>query len=184
MRFRLTYRGQLRPRKSVKLVDIHEIRSNLHPQVKQLWNIDPLSQFNEGFHRLRTETTLDRAGMKFRPIICRRLALIAHIDVLFLRPQPPGAIIGKGGDIDNRLKTLFDALRVPSASEVEKGKLQIPPGEAEMHCLLEDDSLLTKVAFESDRLLGAHDENDAILILQVTVGRSKALAINDVLASF
>jgi hypothetical protein len=31
-----------------------------------------------------------------------------------LWPQPAGAIISQGGDIDNRLKTLFDSLKVPT----------------------------------------------------------------------
>ncbi|HZM57458.1 MAG TPA: hypothetical protein VFC03_20785 [Acidimicrobiales bacterium] len=49
----------------------------------------------------------------FAPLICTNLRLLAELDILMLRPEVPGRIINHG-DIDNRLKTLFDALRAPS----------------------------------------------------------------------
>ena len=45
---------------------------------------------------------------KYAPLIAMHLA--AELDIVFLRQQAPGKLIGEGGDIDNRLKTLFDAL--------------------------------------------------------------------------
>jgi hypothetical protein len=36
------------------------------------------------------------------------------LKITLLRPEEPGAIILQSGDIDNRLKTLFDALSVPA----------------------------------------------------------------------
>jgi hypothetical protein len=35
------------------------------------------------------------------------------LDILFLRRDNPGNLIASGGDIDNRLKVLFDGLRMP-----------------------------------------------------------------------
>jgi hypothetical protein len=59
-----------------------------------------------------------RNGYNFVPLVTERLLLLCRLDVLFLRPDPPGSLI-KSGDIDNRLKTLFDALRMPeNASEL------------------------------------------------------------------
>ena len=46
-------------------------------------------------------------------------------EIFMLRPEVPGAIITQGGDIDNRLKTLFDALRMPQ-NENELPKDEIP----------------------------------------------------------
>jgi hypothetical protein len=34
--------------------------------------------------------------------------------ITLLRPEAPGNIVTQGGDIDNRLKTLLDALKVPN----------------------------------------------------------------------
>ena len=82
-------------------------------------------------------------------------------------------MIIKSGDIDNRLKTLFDALRVPTkATELPTGS----PGSDDdipMYCLLEDDGLIARVAVETDLLLQptsaqyASDPNDARLIISV-----------------
>jgi hypothetical protein len=45
---------------------------------------------------------------------------------------------------------------------------------------LEDDSLLTKVAFEADRHLAGKKPNDALLVMQVEIKRSRAMAMNDI----
>ena len=86
-----------------------------------------------------------------------------------LRPEPPGSIITQGGDIDNRLKTLFDALKVPKES------LAIPPEdkpkdvETPFFCLLEDDNLITKVSVVTDRLLEKCQSASAVeMLIQVT----------------
>lgn len=184
MRFRLIYSGPLRPRKQINLPDLNRIRKKLHPQLKLLWTLDPLSQIDEGVSKVLYDLEEERAGINFRPIVCKRLALVAHLDVLYLRPQPPGWVIEKGGDIDNRLKTLLDALRLPSIQEIKSGKLDAPEGEDTFYCLLQDDSLITKISFETDRLMSEHDKDAALVILQVTIGKSKAMAFNDILTSF
>jgi hypothetical protein len=44
------------------------------------------------------------------------LNLYAEVSLLLFRQQPRGTLITDGGDIDNRLKTLLDARRVPHGS--------------------------------------------------------------------
>ena len=61
-------------------------------------------------------------GFKFAPLVNKKLELVSELDILFLRPEEPGQIVS-GGDIDNCLKTLFDALRCPS------NKHEIPNNE-------------------------------------------------------
>jgi hypothetical protein len=77
-----------------------------------------------------------RCGFSFVPLITQDEGLACAIDILFLRPEAPGSIITKGGgDIDNRIKTLFDALRIPQeCSEVEG--LSPGPNEVPFFCLL------------------------------------------------
>ena len=49
------------------------------------------------------------------------MALTCGLKILFLRKEGPGKLILQGGDIDNRLKTLLDALKMPSdLSEIVK----------------------------------------------------------------
>ncbi len=57
-----------------------------------------------------------------------------------------------GGDIDNRLKTLFDAMRIPVATEDYIRRIPADD-EKPMYCLLEDDKLITKITVETDQLL-------------------------------
>ena len=79
--------------------------------------------------------------------------MVAELDVHVLWPQKPGAIISSGGDIDNRLKTLLDALKVPSEPTAVPPGSTPQEGEVPFFCLLEDDSLITKLTVDTDRLL-------------------------------
>jgi hypothetical protein len=88
-----------------------------------------------------------------------------------LRRDQPGNVIVSGGDLDNRLKVLFDALRLPqNCDEV----LNVPVGQPDdgpIFVLMEDDRLIVDVKVASDRLLvpridGEHI-NDVRLIIHV-----------------
>jgi hypothetical protein len=155
MHFRLVYEGPLKANGSVR--HKQEIRRYLHGQLSVLWRQPPL----DGYHELLKETPaqgetsiLQKLGAyAFAPLVCKKLRLIAELHIVFLRPEAPGSLITQGGDIDNRLKTLFDALRMPKV-EVELPDDDLPrPGEAPFYCLLEDDNLITAVSVETDRLL-------------------------------
>jgi hypothetical protein len=82
--------------------------------------------------------------------VCSKLQLVARLSIVMLRPEPPGSIITAGSDIDNRLKTLFDALRMPKVtSEIPNGGAP-QPSEDPFFCLLEDDNLIVKVSLDTD----------------------------------
>jgi hypothetical protein len=97
---------------------------------------------------------LNKVGaFTFAPLISERLKISAELDVIFLRPEAPGTLITQSGDIDNRLKTLFDALRMAKIdSEIPNGDFP-KENENPFFCVLEDDSLITKVTVKTDRLL-------------------------------
>ena len=82
--------------------------------------------------------------------------MTCNLDILFLRKEEPGGLILQSGDIDNRIKTLFDALRMPAPGEL------IPPNMSEnpMHCLLESDTLVTGFNVRTDRLLTKPSASD------------------------
>jgi len=109
-------------------------------------------------------------GAQFVPLVTRNHALIAKLDITFLRREEPGDILRDGGDLDNRLKSLFDALRIPhSEQEIDK-KAETP---ARVYCLLEDDSLITRLSIDTQRYLGplleGERETDVALDIRVTV---------------
>jgi hypothetical protein len=175
MKFRLTYEGEIRPRQVAGLSDIHSIRQRLHPQLKRLWEHAPLSDLKEKW--LRDENPADPNGFynrvvsvnnrKYAPLIAKDLG--AELDIVFLRQQAKGQLVGEGGDIDNRLKTLFDALRMPSKAEVQQLGVVVEQDDDPLHCLLKDDALIHRVNVETDRLLKDADPKALMAIIQVTV---------------
>lgn len=71
-----------------------------------------------------------RNGFRFVPLVHSGVNLVCGLDVLFLRRDNPGALIRSGGDIDNRIKVLLDALKMPKDGS-ELGTAI--PGENEIH---------------------------------------------------
>jgi len=95
--------------------------------------------------------------------------LLCAIHILFLRLDEPGAVLSSG-DLDNRLKTIFDALRLPR-DKVEAGGYDPDEDEDPFFCLLEDDSLINHASVEADTLLQPTgevlDRNDSRLVITV-----------------
>jgi hypothetical protein len=90
-------------------------------------------------------------GIHFVPLITHIREARCRLAIRLFRRHPPGEIIARGGDLDNRLKTLFDALRMPhTADELPDG---VPLGPSPFLCLLDDDALITKVSIETFGLL-------------------------------
>ena len=120
-------------------------------------------------------------GFNFVPLVTQELDLTCSIDILFLRPDKPGHVVW-GGDIDNRLKTLLDAMRIPEAGEDYTNRTP-EANEAPFYCLLEDDRLITRVSVETDTLLepvsGTFDASDARLIVKVSL-QSQVIAPHNV----
>jgi hypothetical protein len=181
MEFRLTYSGRLKSRSSATARDKHEIRRKLHPQLRTLWSRDPLVGMGAHLWDPHAPTEEGRislvervGGFAFVPLASRRWFTIAELEVLFLRRQLPGQLIGHGGDIDNRMKTLFDALRLPQAAELPPGETA---GEDEepFYCLLQDDALVTAVSVRTDQLLEPGDPRHVLLVIYVNVKPTRAI---------
>jgi|SRR5438552_6206595 len=82
-----------------------------------------------------------------------------------------GTLGGNSRDIDNRIKVLFDALRLPTIDEIRDFRRE--QHEVPFLCLLEDDSLITELKVTTDRLLippmgsGNHISSDVHLVIHV-----------------
>jgi hypothetical protein len=188
LEFKLTYSGKLLGANSTnsRAAHKHEIRRAFHPQLRRLWMLndglknltDPLQDsvitINAPPPRNRQESLRERfqrGDYKFVPLVTADLSLICGLEILLLRPDPPGALI-RSGDIDNRLKTLFDALRMP-ADQNELAGATPTREETPFYCLLEDDRLISRVSIQTDLLLESLrtdadiDENDCRLLISV-----------------
>ena len=84
---------------------------------------------------------------------------MCHLEIVLKRAADPGQIItsgNDGGDLDNRLKLIFDALRIPLAPNEVPAPLWGNPDDfkngVSYIALLEDDSLISKITIEARRL--------------------------------
>lgn len=184
MRFILTYQGPLPSRGNVD--SRVPIREALHLQLEELWEHQPLSD-HPGFLTVQPEggatSVLRQVGSHvFAPLVCTNLHLMAELDILMLRPETPGRIISNG-DIDNRLKTLFDALRAPNNKQEIGTQARPSSSTSPTFTLLEDDRLISRVSVETDRLLAApqHTSDQVHLIIRVLLRPSRVINDNLVL---
>ena len=176
MEFRLIYEGPLHGQ-GAKSSHKWEIRRALHPQLQRLWQERPLK---DAAARLlahpaapgRVSVIVEKGGLLFAPLVTQRLDLYAELSVLLFRQQPRGTLITDGGDIDNRLKTLLDGLRVPRGAMEGRAELPNEPDPLPFFCLLEDDSLVTKVSVESEQLLRPAKPDEVVAIISVHVKKT------------
>lgn len=170
MRFVLHYRGSLRSNGGPQ--HKHEIRQVFHRQLIELWKTEALHQARY-LHQPRSadnefSSLRPLPPFVFVPLLTAELLVVAELEITVMRPEPPGKLITQGGDIDNRLKTLFDALTMPRQPNA------LPPGaspsleETPFFCLLEDDNLITSVAVRTEQLLEpVNDTSEVDLSIRV-----------------
>jgi hypothetical protein len=197
MKFTLVYEGELRS--NDRPARKWEIRKQMHPQLEELWRINPSLQnalqsryvpakaggflvtdqhhsFDEksgmGLTNATPAGTIDlcapisRGKRRFFPLVRDSFALTCALKITFLRKEEPGRVY-QGGDIDNRLKTLFDALAIPSTEQIiDDANISDP-----IYCLMEDDRLITGFSIETHRLLSRPGvtEHHVQLVIEVDV---------------
>ena len=188
MEFRLTYQGPLystqnspRPGQLDKRADHkYEIRNAFHRQLRHLWEITPFlkkprairvgASGSSACHDISTLSAKHQLyGFKFVPLVTQDIGLLCGLDILLLRRDRPGAVVW-AGDIDNRIKTLIDSLRIPTANEGYANRTA-DEDQSPLFCLLEDDKLVTKLSIETDQLLEdvSITPNDSDVRIVVTV---------------
>lgn len=195
MKFTLTYDGQLpaASNNSNRTQEKWEIKKQLSPQLAHLWKTHPaliraigarVVPKSKGFWLIEPHHSIPHvpnpekvgpdeidlcasipvAGVGFRPLVRDSYALTCSLHILFMRNEPVGKVY-QGGDLDNRLKTLLDALRVPDPGQV------CDTNAEHLHVLVEDDSLVTGLSVDTRRLLDRPDKpvNEVRLVIEVTV---------------
>jgi hypothetical protein len=167
MEFRLFYDGPLKSNRGAS--DKHALRRVFHLQLKELLSRKAMKHVKSLIENEDPRATFRRVGcFTFAPLITEKLEQVVGLHITMLTPEEPGRAVTKGGDLDNRLKTLLDALRSPRvADEIPKGASP-SDDESPFYCLLEDDALLSQLSVTSDRLLRP-DENSSNVVLIIHV---------------
>ena len=184
LRFRLLYDGPLPSNARVQAK--HAIRREFHRQLRELWNRNELlsgwlryqwigPKAEENPNKTYAQVLAENYALgefKFLPLVTKEHGLACAINILMLRRDPPSGPVDNRGDIDNRLKTLFDALQRPIENNQIRG---CHPNESEtpFFCLLENDRLITEICVATDRLLiplkPQENISDVRLVLDVKI---------------
>lgn len=173
MEFRLIFKGQL-PGNGRNAAHKHPIRFQLQGQVQTLWKHRPfqalldLKNHDEREGAVAKRLNIERLGIQWRPLISNQYKMTADLNILLLEPFLYEGKKVNRADIDNKIKTLVDGLRIPDK------RVKLPPDirqrycEAQpFHCLLEDDSLISNFSVSTDRLLDPAAEGSTLAIINV-----------------
>lgn len=184
---RPTQRDALEHEKEPLAIHKHTVRRVFHAQLKRLWQTNrTLSEWKvqrADFFRDRRDRSVSDTrptwasddpmvplsevlaesyqmfGYHFVPLVRKEIGVLCSLDFLFLRRDIPGSAV-QAGDIDNRIKTLIDTLRMPRSPNEMLGSETPLDGEDPFFCLLEDDNLVSHFAVETDTLLDPLIGND------------------------
>lgn len=177
VRFRLVLRGALPPDKRGTVDVKQRIRRELNPQLRTLWQQHPMlkgawTRQYRGIPSIEHEANeYAMFGFRFVPLVRRDAYVACSLNVILLRRDNP-RVLTVGGDLDNRVKTLIDGLRMPQQRS-ELGGHVPGPDEDPFFCLLQDDGLITEFSITTDRLLlpsdPAENEHDVVAIIGVEV---------------
>lgn len=187
MELRLTYNGPLyspgdqwlNPERTKRRnVHKHQLRLHFHQQLFEFFNVHQtlnllVSYKPEGgkiapdsdgkdsayiFLANRHTVTHGDGVQKYRfvPIVREEMSVLCSLHIVYLRRAKPGTIVSNS-DIDNRLKTIIDALTVPKSQQLPDEPVSGDDEPDPVVVLLEDDRLLTHISVETDWLLGPLD---------------------------
>lgn len=173
----------------------HSIRQCFHQQLKELWStnkflkecrVDPNAYGGRPIHDDAAyfggkrdskipyvdavASNYHEFGYRFVPLVREKISLVCSLNILFLRRDFPGGVITSAGDIDNRIKTVIDALRKPQSPNELVGHERPSADEDPFFCLMEDDSQVDRFTVETDQLLDTDAEpGDQMAHLTITV---------------
>lgn len=194
MQFRLTYEGSLlgASRHSTRAEHKHDVRMKLNPQLQRLWQVNGWLlelgrlRFPDFSSAISGDVLRDHAwsscptyiellsatyqchDRNWAPLVADNMGLTCSVDILFLRAGSRGGVLNVG-DIDGRLKTLFDALAIPKSGSC----LPAPEAIQPIYVLLNDDRHISHVSVETDELLeptSSHSgQNDARVIITINI---------------
>jgi len=195
MKFVLVWKGRLpASANSSKTKDVAKIREELSAQLEYLWEKNSALQVLKeyGFthaphsdlfivppntprqvsllypgHMVDLCDWIPVKNYRYMPLIRKSLDLACDLSILFLRQDDPGALITQSGDLDGRIKTLLDALRMPTDQEQDVA----PPSMKDIYTLMQSDTLVSALDIKTERLLFPESSHphEVFLIIEVSV---------------
>lgn len=163
----LTYRGRIPAKRSDKEA-VWAIRKEFHLQLAKLWGKEPFDVLKRwedaGFSADAPHFTRHWRNQTFVPFLGQDVSVGADLDITLLTGVPIQKRVISAGDLDNRIKRIVDALRVPKGH----GEMveELPP-DARWYCLLEDDDVVTSLSAKLGPYLGSDDPAESFAFIRV-----------------
>lgn len=153
-----------------------QIRKNFHAQLKRFWHINQFLREHTVVPRaMPARIRFDEAvwgsdqrdhiplveyvakeheehGYNWVPLVRKDWRLRCALHIHLLRHDGIESPVN-AGDLDNRVKTIIDALTKPSSANQLGSFVEPAEDEKPFFCLLEDDDLVTEFSVETDTLL-------------------------------
>ena len=145
------------------------MRKAFEPQLTNVLTTNPV--YSRGIAVMYTRIPIERSGMKFVALVKPGMGLGCELDIDMQVNHEPGSVITQAGDLDNRLKTLLDALRIPKDAQEFRGHTNTLPPDNAFVCLLENDAAVTKICISTERWLAATNraENEVRLSIKTRI---------------
>lgn len=137
------------------------MRKSFHHQLAKLRGKEPFVDLDSPAYNAATK---EFKGQRFTPFYGDYVRVQAAVDITLLTGLPAKKSVVSSGDLDNRLKRIIDALRMPQqAQEV----LDEPIAADRCFCLLQDDSSVSRVTAQLGPYLAGDDETSSFAFVRV-----------------
>ncbi len=177
MKFKLLYIGEVKINPKKRSQHLQDIRDVLSPQLKRLSEISPYNEIKKKLEK-KGKAIKNVGGIDFCPLITQDLDLLAELDIQIMHPE---LLETPRADIDNRMKTLLDALKRPQSShEIAENMNK----DEVCYTLLDDDHLVTKMTINTSHLLykeetsNKNHDYELLIIITVNIKASKGTPDN------
>ena len=157
MNFTLFYPGEIRSGNKNNARHIDEIRRAISPQMERLYSLEPLtaggvicepsgdSEKDKNMCCCFTNV----GGRNFSCLVSKWMRTACKLHITYYESEGSLSVANSLVDIDNKTKTLFDALALPLESQIAS----LDPCKGRTHCLCQDDSLVWEAKIGRLRLL-------------------------------
>ncbi len=168
MRITLTYKGEI-PGNKRPPEKIDAIRQEFHRQLTKLWGRNQLSFLKDwvdtGFAGGAPDFRRRHGKRTYLPIVSEAIYLRARLNVRLLsgldQHQPSYA----KGDIDNRVKSLLDALSAPT----QASRIPAAAPFRDTICFMSDDSLVDELTVSTAPLLAVGNPGVTLAIVDADI---------------
>jgi hypothetical protein len=192
MRFALSYEGPLPssgnddakwPRPA-KLQAVWAVRDYIKPQLDLRFKTHSALQGRSAESRVLRHALIPPVvvdGHQFFPLAKSSFKVKCGLEITMLVNHDVASVLTQAGDLDNRLKTLFDGLRCPIGQQEMRGFKDAGREDDDYMCLLEDDALITSLKIETLRNLLAPSAAGADHVkasIMVTIDPAENIHVN------